>query len=231
MKKGKLRFYKDYPKTCEQDDFWGQVKRTVNGKPVSQDQIDMIVAAVVTGLELNREDNLLDLCCGNGALSTLFSNYCNSVTGVDFSDYLISIAHKYFAESPNQTYICQDAVEFCEDPVVPHDFTKLVCYGSFSYLEQESAERLLSILNKSFPNLLRVFIGNCPDKELMADFYAGREDSQGIENNPESPIGIWRTQEEFVSLAKRCGWRSIIQTMPSSYYASHYRYDVILTHE
>ena len=38
-----LTFYKEHPKTCDPEDFWGQVKRTVNGKPIPQAQIDMIV--------------------------------------------------------------------------------------------------------------------------------------------------------------------------------------------
>ena len=228
MNKEKFSTYKEHPKTCSPDDFWGQVKRTVHGVPVSQDQIDMIVSAVVAGLELNKEDTLLDLCCGNGALSTLFFKHCSGGLGVDFSEHLISIADENFARPPGQTYTLQDVVEFCENPINPDKFTKMVCYGSFSYLEHEKASALLCLLNTNFPNLERTFIGNCPDKDLMADFYGDRPVDPDIENEPDSPIGIWRTQEEFMSLAKRCGWRVSIHKMPSEYYAAHYRYDVVL---
>jgi hypothetical protein len=231
MNKEKFRFYKDHPKTCSPDDFWGQVKRTVNGTSVSQDQIDMIVDAVVAGLQLSKEDTLLDLCCGNGALSTLFFKHCQGGLGVDFSEYLISIANRYFADPPNQTYLSQDALKFCEEPVTPHRFTKMVCYGSFSYLEQDSAEKILLLIKNNFPNLQRIFIGNCPDKELLAIFYGDRPFTPEKVNEPDSPIGIWRTQEEFISLTKRCGWQTTIHKMPSSYYAAHYRYDIILTNE
>lgn len=229
MSKEKFTFYKDHPKTCSPDDFWGQVKRTVNGRPVSQDQIDLIVDAVVVGLELKEKDILLDLCCGNGALSTLFFEHCNGGLGVDFSEYLISIANKYFAAPPNQTYILQDAVEFCKNPIAPLRFSKAVCYGSFSYLEQDSAEALLCLLNSNFPDLERIFIGNCPDRNLLAEYYGDRPFTPGSENDPDSPIGIWRTQEEFDSLAKSCGWRATFHKMPSQYYAAHYRYDTILS--
>ena len=231
MNKEKFRFYKDYPKTCSPNDFWGQVKRTVNGNPVSQDQIDMIVDVVVAELDLSQEDSLLDLCCGNGALSTLFFKKCNGGLGVDFSEYLISIADKYFASPPYQTYICQDALEFCQNPTTPDKFTKVVCYGSFSYLEQVDAEKLLSLLNKNFPNIQRVFIGNCPDKDLLSDFFSSREFTDGVENEPDSPVGIWRSTKEFVAMAKQYGWKPVIHQMPSTYYAAHYRYDVILTHD
>jgi SAM-dependent methyltransferase len=229
MNKKRLTFYKDHPKTCSPDDFWGQVKRTVNGTPVSQDQIDMIVAAIVAGLELGQEDNLLDLCCGNGALSTLLFKQCKGGLGVDFSEYLISIANKYFAAPPDQVYILQDVVEFCENPTMPRKFSKMVCYGSFPFIEHERAEAMLCLLKRNFPNVERIFIGNCPDKDLLAEFLGDRSFTPGTENDPDSPIGIWRTQEEFVSLAKRCGWLATIHKMPSQYYAAHYRYDVILS--
>jgi SAM-dependent methyltransferase len=231
MNKERFSFYKEHPKSCSPDDFWGQVKRTVNGKPVSQDQIDMIVDAVVKGLDLSRHDTLLDLCCGNGALSTLLFKHCNGGLGVDFSEYLISIANKNFSDPPNQTYICQDAIGFCEKPVTPYNFSKMVCYGSFSYLEQDRVEMLLCLLKTKFPKLHRIFIGNCPDKNLLADFYGEQSFTPGVENDPDSPIGIWRTQEEFISLAKGCGWQATIHRMPTLYYAAHYRYDVILTNE
>jgi SAM-dependent methyltransferase len=231
MSKDKFSFYKEYPKTCAPDDFWGQVKRTVNGVPVSQDQIDMIVDAVVSELELSKEDCLLDLCCGNGALSTLLFEYCSGGLGVDFSEHLISVANNNFSAPPSKDYILQDVVEFCENPITPHKFSKLVCYGSFSYIEQDKAVKLLHLLKSNFPNLRRIFIGNCPDKVLLPDFFAKREAVPGIENNPDSPIGVWRTQAEFISLAKRCGWEAAIHKMPVQYYSSHYRYDVVLSHE
>ena len=65
----KFSFYKEHPKTCEPDDFWGQVMRTVNGKPVGEEQIQMIIDSVISTLEITESDVLLDLCCGNGALT------------------------------------------------------------------------------------------------------------------------------------------------------------------
>ena len=65
-------FHKEYPKTLDPDDLWGQVRRTVNGKPVSDAQIALIVAAIRDGLQFSKEDVVLDLACGNGALSSYF---------------------------------------------------------------------------------------------------------------------------------------------------------------
>ena len=227
--KEKFSFYKEHPKTCKPDDFWGQVKRTVNGQPVSQEHIDMIVDAVVTGLQLNQDDILLDLCCGNGALSAPLFSHCKGGLGVDFSEYLIAVANRNFTSNPDQNYILQDVVEFCDNPVTPQKFTKMVCYGSFSFIEHHRSESMLKLLHGKFPNLDRAFIGNCPDKSRIADFHGDRPFVPGTENDPDTPIGIWRTQEEFIRLAKLCGWHATIHKMPSQYYAAYYRYDVILS--
>ena len=229
MNKEKSSFYKEHPKTCSPIDFWGQVKRTVNGTPVPQDQIDMIEDAVLKGLDLTPEDNLLDICCGNGALSTLFFRHCNNILGVDFSEPLISIANKNFANPPNETYILGDVIDFCENPITPDKFTKLLCYGSFSYIDFEKAESMLVNLKKNFSKLERIFIGNCPDKNHFREFYGNKSLKVGLEDDPNSPIGIWRTSNEFISMANHCGWQAEISKMPNQYYAAHYRYDVILT--
>lgn len=229
MNKSIYSFYNEHSKNCSPDDFWGQVKRSVDGVPVSQDQIDMIISTVVAGLALNKQDVLLDLCCGNGALSTVLFKHCKGGLGVDFSEHLISVANANFAAPPDQTYILRDVVEFCENPVTPDIFSKAICYGAFAFIEHARAEVLLRSLAKNFPNIERVFIGECPDKEFIADFYGDRPFVPGTENDSGSPIGIWRTQEEFISLAERCGWRATIQKMPEKYFAAYYRYDVILS--
>ena len=111
MTNDKFSFYKEHPKTCDADDFWGQVKRTVNGEPVSQEQIDMIIDAVVLGLELSEKDTLLDLCCGNGALSTLFFDRCQGGIGIDFSEYLVGIANDNFAKNGSREFFLGDVVD------------------------------------------------------------------------------------------------------------------------
>ena len=60
--------HKEHPKTCAADDFWGQVSRTVNGVPVSQENIDIIVQAIRDGLSFSPDDVLLDIGCGNGGI-------------------------------------------------------------------------------------------------------------------------------------------------------------------
>jgi len=222
-----LDFYKEYPKTCDPEDFWGQVKRTVNGKPVTQDQIDMIVEAVSNGLNLSQKDVLLDLCCGNGALTTYFFKKCNGGLGVDFSEYLIRIAKNNFIKTKNENFLLQDILKFVENHHDTERFTKAICYGSIQYLDKRSVFKLLNYISDRFYNIKSFFIGNIPDKEHMMHFFENTYE-EGIEDSPASPIGVWWSKEEFAQLAKSAGWIPNFSKMQKKFYSSHYRYDVIL---
>src|SRR5687768_4849570 len=115
-------YHKEYPKSVAPDDFWGQVRRTVNGKPVSQEHIDMIVAGIRAGLQLQPKDCLLDLACGNGALSRYFFSECAGFLGVDFSEYLISVAQKNFAR-PDYEFTVADVAAYTRSEPHPERFT------------------------------------------------------------------------------------------------------------
>lgn len=227
LKKGDY-LHKEYPKTRSPDDFWGQVSRTVNGVAVSQEQIDMIVHSVVSGLNLCPDDTLLDIGCGNGALSRYFFEKCSHFHGVDFSSYLIQVAKENFERKPAYVFTEMDAIKFTRAGDQGGQFTKALCYGAFTYFSQNNAEKLLQAVAENYPNLDRFFIGNLPDKAKSDVFLKGRKSASLDLNDCTSPIGIWRTKEEFTSLANDTGWEPEFSYMPKNFYAAHYRYDVLL---
>jgi len=220
--------YKEYPKTCAPDDFWGQVKRTVKGQVFSQDQINMIVNAICDGLHFAATDILLDLGCGNGALSRYFFPLCASVLGVDHSQYLISIAKNNFEQEPAYIFAESDMLDYVRSENEPHRFTKVLCYGAFQYLPHDIAKEVLTLICKRFVNVESFLIGNLPDKEKIDVFYPPEIDYSALANVHSSPLGIWRTKIEFNEIAKETGWESEFRTMPNDFCAAHYRYDVIL---
>lgn len=225
--------YREHVKTCAPDDFWGQIKRTVGGKPVGQDQIDLIVTACMEGLELQREDVLLDLCCGNGALTRYFFDFCQGGVGVDLSEALIDVAKANFEKPGRDDYVVDDVVAYMTRPhdgvERPERFTKALCYGSFAYLDQAGAETVLRALAERYANVSQVFIGNLPDKAKMSAFFRPGAYTPGIENEARSDIGVWRTEDEFAELGRKTGWDARFVRMPPEFYAAHYRYDVVLT--
>lgn len=220
--------HNEYAKTRPLDDFWGQVRRTVNGVPVSDDQIQMIVRAICSGLDLQPSDTLLDIACGNGALSRLLFDSCSEYLGVDLSEHLISVAKANFEALPRYRFLHQGASEHVREEPSPERFTKALCYGSFSYFPAADAEEVLRVLGDRFLNLRMVFVGNLPDKELAAEFYKSRVAPEELADC-QSPIGIWRTRAEFAKLAATAGWRVAFSSMPTGFYASHYRYDALLS--
>ncbi len=220
--------FKVYPKGLCDKDYWGQVKRTVNGKPVSEDQIQLILDAIFANLELRQGggDTLLDLGCGNGALSQLLFDRISAFLGVDYSEYLISVAKRDFERLPDFRFEVEDVLDYVNGESAPERFNKVLCYGCFSYFPL--AEELLSRLYQRFTNVSHVFLGNLPDKARIDQFYRGALPDAAELVNHDSKIGIWRTAEDLIALAARAGWKARISYMPTTFYASHYRYDVTL---
>jgi SAM-dependent methyltransferase len=221
--------YKEYPKTLDPNDLWGQVRRTVNGKRVSEEQIALIVAAVRGGLQFSKEDIVLDLACGNGALSSYFFDDCCSLHGVDDSPYLIEIATKRFQVSGKSTFMLDDAAHYVQNEPDPRRFTKAFCYGSFAYFTEADARQVLRGLRERFVNVSRLFIGNLPDRGRAHLFYSPRTDYSSELKDHATQIGIWRSQAEFRALAADEGWEFTPSLMPPEYYAAHYRFDALLT--
>ena len=213
----------------DETDFWGQIRRTVNGKPVDDNQISLITERIREKLALQEKDVVLDLACGNGALSSRIFKQFSSYLGVDSSPRLIEVANKYFANPPRYLFTNCDASEHTRTDDNPRRYTKVLCYGSFPYFQHKRALQILHNLSQRYSNVTKVFIGNLPDLSLANKFYGeGNINPLELVDN-ESPIGIWRTREEFIEVAQNTGWRATISTMPENYYAAYYRYDVLLS--
>lgn len=220
--------YDIHARTCAPDAFWAQVKRTVHGKPVSEEQIALIVEQIKTQLALTPNDVLLDLACGNGALSDRLIDSCAGLFGVDISDYLIQVAHEHFSKPSRVDFAACGVVQYLEEEVDPARFTKVLCYGSFMYFSDDDARATLALVNERFNNVETFFIGNLPDRERFKAFYSQRDPAPGELDDPKALIGIWRSRETFAAMADDAGWEMVSAAMPEGFYSTHYRYDAVL---
>jgi SAM-dependent methyltransferase len=217
-----------YARSVAADAYWKQVGKTVNGEPVSEAQIMLIVKAITTGLCLTENDVVLDLLCGNGALSSYLFDKCVGLVGVDMSPYLIEVAQKDFARPPNYRFHLGDVVSYLLHERNTLTFTKALIYEAFQYLSRSDAFLVLKSLNERFTGVAKVFIGNLPNKRRADQFYRARTPAEVELNDHEARIGAWYLPEEFQALAESTGWLASCSHMPADFYASHYRFDVTL---
>lgn len=215
--------YDTHARTRPRDDLWGQVRRTVRGRAVGPEQIDEIVGMIRWRLGLGAGDVLLDLACGNGALTARLQGDVAASMGVDVSGFLIEVARERFAGEAHD-FFAHDAAAFVETTADAGEFTKALCYGGLSYMDDATVRRMLCALHARFPALERVLLGNLPDPARAGLFYAGALPDLRV---ARSDIGVWRGADELAALAGP-GWRLSVSVMPPAFYAAHYRFDALL---
>lgn len=219
--------HKEYPKTVGRKEFWKQIKRTVNGKEVSQEDINQIILQIEKELKLSSEDTLLDLGCGNGALASNFNHQIKEYIGVDFSDYLIEIANEYFLKK-NSVFIKNSIQNYLDDINENDKINKILIYGCASYLSSEELKVCLSQMYNKFNKLEKIFIGNIPNLKFVKEFYKKRQILEFDEKDEKSLIGVWWSTRDFSIMVNDIGYKSKVTYMPRSFYSSYYRFDVLL---
>lgn len=223
--------YDAHARTCAPDDFLRQTRRTVHDEPMSDAQLRMIMEAIHNGLQLQPDDVLIELACGNGLLSVQLFDACRGYLGTDISDYLISVAKKHFERLPNHRFEVRGGIECVTQESQPERFTRALCYAGFQYFGDQDISHILTMLYRRFTRLERIFIGNLPDRARITDFFTHRMPGEDELSDPGTALGAWRTREAFAQLADAAGWQTVFSIMPPEFYASHYRYDVTLTRQ
>lgn len=214
--------YLERPKQFARDDFWRQVRRTINGEPVSQAQIELIVKQVCLGLDLRTDDGLLDIGCGNGALTALFKTHVFDILGVDYSTYLIEVAQEYFATSHMK--FMPLSIEKLMTTELQNSFSKGLLYGVSSYLSDELLTELIAWYMRNPKS--RLFIGNIRDIAHANQFYKEKKTEQELSDHTTS-IGKWRSPVWYEQLANSLGVDLIFMKMPPGFYLSDYYFDAV----
>lgn len=221
--------YDRHARSLPEQAFWEQVKRTIGGKPVTEEQIALIVDQCRGLLDFRSDESFLDLCCGNGALTARVFEGARGGVGVDISTRLIDVARGHFAR-PGFRYEVADVVEWAETAEIPDPAPSVaLLYGSINYLSPAEVARLLGALRLRFTSLRRLVIGNVADRDRMNAFYTEKTYEPGIENRPDSAIGYWWRQGDFSDTASEAGWKTEVHRMPPGFFSAHYRYDLCLT--
>jgi SAM-dependent methyltransferase len=223
-----------HPRLFAETDFMRQVEMTVGGEPRSQEQFHGIVRRIAVALELRSDDALLDICCGNGLITTELAKDCATVVGVDFSPAMIEIANKYHRRR-NTTFFAWDALDLAHLPLqVGPPFDKVLCYGSAQYFSRKSLARLLDSLLPLISESAVILLGAIPDAERRWHFFdtpKKRLDYIRYRLRRRDAFGTWwRIQ----TIRRLCAERDLdcephVLERSTDAALAHYRFDVKIT--
>jgi SAM-dependent methyltransferase len=166
---------------------------------------------------------LLDLGCGNGALTAKFSSHVNEILGIDRSDYLIKIANKHFKKS-HIDFECSNLENILKHNFIKN-FNKCLIYGVSSFLEDEIIYSICKEFLGKKNN--RLMFGNVRELKYADHFYTKDVDPSEL-NDTKTSMGKWRTRDWFSKLAKDLGTEIYFSKMPKGFYASKYYFDVVI---
>ena len=217
--------YEERASKQDRNDYWGQVRRTINGKPVGEDQIILICDAIKQGLDLGLTDNFIDMGCGNGALTYRFSGHVNRILGIDRSEYLVSVAEESF-QARNIEYMVGDVLSVLKSGKYIDEYNKALLYGVFSFFDDELASSFFKYITNT-TNIEKILIGNVRDRLLAEKFYKRPISAHELDDN-KSSMGIWRTREYFMGICEQFKWHAEFSKMPKAFYANEYYFDVCM---
>jgi ubiquinone/menaquinone biosynthesis C-methylase UbiE len=203
-----------------------KVGRTIAGKPISNDEWQIVLKDIEQQLELTSTDELLDIAAGSGAIAIPFSEKIKSVTAIDISNTLLA----GMKDIKNIIPIHADARTF---DFKKEQFSKIVLYFALQHFnEKETVELFQNIYKWLKPNGI-CLIGDIPDEERKFNFFNNHDRQKAYFNsvlNEEPIIGSWFTKDFIQKLGEFTGFKkSEIIYQPASYINAHYRFDIKLT--
>jgi SAM-dependent methyltransferase len=167
-------FWQEYRNIIPQseDDLFYQVGKTIQGKPVSYEICNITIQRIKELLLLDKNDHLLELCCGNGLVTFELASLVKSITAIDFSVHLIDAAKKN-KQLPNVTYLYGDVkkplINFLNESI---KYTKILMGVALAYFYPDELRTILkNIIIQSKESHFQALFTDVPSKELIRSYY------------------------------------------------------------
>jgi len=190
-------------------DFHRQVGRTVGGEPISEEVFNILIKDLLERLQLRSYDIVLDLCCGNGMITSKIAKECEFVVAIDFSEHLINVAKKNYSAN-NIEYMVFDALDL-NWLGYPNYFSKVLFFDALHYFEKYQLLSILRSLKNKITNDGIIFIDNIPDMDKK---WSGEQDF------------IWWKREDIKEVCERLDLDVEFIEQKSYLLTSNYRFDV-----
>ena len=199
--------------------------------------LNLIIGDIISKLEINKDDVVLDVCCGNGIITRKVSDECKSICGVDFSVMLIDTA-KQKNHAENITYYMANALDLVN--FFPDNyFDKSYLYFSFQYFKRDIGSQMIKLLSQVTKTDGKIFIGDIPDKRRYSNYYNtfGKRLRyfknrilrilKNIEG--EDSLGWWWHPKKMMKMCKKFGLECKILDQNEKLPYHRYRFDVLIT--
>jgi len=215
-----------------EENLFAQVARV--GGIVQQDEqvIDSIVEHIVQVLDLKKEDTLLDICCGNGLLTSKFAKHCKKVVGIDLSEVLINHAKNNY---PEVEFICADVLELNHSTICKQNlqFDKVNLYFSFQYFEGfDKGKQVIQNLLSFVKNDGKILLGDIPDSIHFFEYYNTplriiQLVKQTLQH--KNTMGKFWSENELSLICKQLNIKGEKLKQPNFLPYSNYRMDYLIT--
>jgi SAM-dependent methyltransferase len=222
-----LEFWREHGRKTLTADEQTQVLRTSNKLPITQERWTFTLAELDRDFPTTAQDDLLDLCCGNGLFTTHFAAQCRTVTSLDISpDLLRALDERRLVNVRTQ---CMDmrAADFPDG-----SFSRVLLYAGLQYIDHaETVTLLRKVFRWLRPGGL-FFIGDIPDRSRLWSFYNTTERQALYFDNlvaGRDVVGTWFDAEWLTRLCASAGFSSAmpLPQHPDLIYA-HFRYDMLV---
>jgi cyclopropane fatty-acyl-phospholipid synthase-like methyltransferase len=207
-----------------------QVRRTLNGAPISQDEVDFICASICNALSLNERDDVLDLCCGNGLLTPSLLARARSVVAVDFSLPLITSLRTEMADTDPQRLQILHADAMALN-FAPSQFQKIVMAGALQHFTLSQTVVLFKRMAQWLMPEGCLLLTDITDQSRMWNFHdtpqrAGAHFERLAVDQPL--LGTWFDPIWLYKLAEHAGFSQVqLRPQPPQRSCAHYRFDLL----
>lgn len=231
MKERIKNYYRSRVHANQRNNFLWQVGKTVNGKEVPIEQIELIVTTIAQNLNLQKDEKVLDFGCGNGLLTKKISHFVHKIVGLDMSSDLLEIAKEYNSEDNISYFKCDILDNRMIEETISEKYSKVYLYEVIQHLNYLEIDRLFHNLNEITKKNSYIFLGGILDIEKQWIFFNTKERRfsyfSGIISD-DDPLGSWYHKDFFYFLSKKYNMTAKCIPQNNDLYTSHYRFDFLL---
>ena len=197
-----IDFWTDYTANLKETDEQSQVLRTQNKKPISEELWKYTLQKIDSVFEVEKGDEILDLCSGNGLIAKHFLSKGAKVVAVDISNELLkNISNVEGIEPINSDIRLLD--------FKTNSFNKIIFYAGIQYLNNREAILMLQNIHKWLKPGGIALIGDIPDTKKRWNFFNTIERQKVFFDNTlndKAIVGTWFESEWFDHLTSYIGF-------------------------